>query len=226
MEALIRWKHPELGFISPGRFIPIAENNGAIREISFWTLDTAAKQIAEWNSVWGLDMRMSVNFSPKLFNLSTMFAHAESVIKKYQIQPNWLAAELTEGSTMESAPFLDATTRLSAMGFSISIDDFGTGYSSMSYLVKYNASELKIAKELVDNIGSGSKELLIVKAITTVAKQLGLTTIAEGVEQQSQLDILNEIGCDRVQGYLTGRPVPKAEFEEKFLKPYIRNKYI
>lgn len=226
MGALIRWKHPELGFISPGRFIPIAENNGAIREISFWTLDTAAKQIAEWNSVWGLDMRMSVNFSPKLFNLSTMFAHAESVIKKYQIQPNWLAAELTEGSTMESAPFLDATTRLSAMGFSISIDDFGTGYSSMSYLVKYNASELKIAKELVDNIGSGSKELLIVKAITTVAKQLGLTTIAEGVEQQSQLDILNEIGCDRVQGYLTGRPVPKAEFEEKFLKPYIRNKYI
>jgi len=219
MEALIRWYHSEEGFISPGEFIPIAEEIGLIRPISDWVLKKAMKQIKEWNSTYKAEWVMGINISPISLNSVSFMPNLNTLIKSLDIKPHFIDFEITEHSAMNTAPIVqEIFTTLSELGIQISIDDFGTGYSSLSYIKRFDVDTLKIAKELIDNITEDQDDHLIVKAIVMMANGLGLKTIAEGVETKEQLNLLKELGCNRIQGYYYGRPVDSKTFEGTYLK--------
>lgn len=218
-EALIRWKHETEGFIPPSEFIPIAEETGMILEISDWVTQTAMLKIKEWNLSFKRQMTMGINMSPVILESLGIFTQLQEWILKYEIQPEWLDFEITENSAMNIAPKMEnILAEFSKMGVRISIDDFGTGYSSLSYIRRFEIDTLKIAKELIDNIHTDSESQMIVKAIVMMAEGMGLTTIAEGVETNEQLEILKKIHCSAIQGYIYGRPVPADTFVELHFK--------
>jgi diguanylate cyclase (GGDEF)-like protein len=219
MEALIRWYHPQEGFISPGEFIPIAEEVSLIKPISDWVLEKAMRQIKQWNNTYSAEWVMGINISPISLNSVSFMPNLNALIKSIEIEPKFIDFEITEHSAMNTAPIVqEIFTTLSELGIQISIDDFGTGYSSLSYIKRFDVDTLKIAKELIDNITEDQDDHLIVKAIVMMADGLGLKTIAEGVETKEQLDLLKELGCNRIQGYYYGRPVDGKTFEETYLK--------
>ena len=219
MEALIRWQNSELGFISPAEFIPIAEESGYILSITRWVMDTAMKKIIDWNNRYNENWKMSINISAKSFDSINFFNDIKVTISKYKINTKWLDFELTEHSAMSAVDnTVDIFEDLSDLGIGVSIDDFGTGYSSLSYLKKFKVNRIKIAKELVDNIVEDYKDQLIIQAIITMAKGLNLSVIAEGVESQAQLNILMDLGCDSIQGYIWGKPMPEDIFENLLIK--------
>lgn len=217
-EALLRWKNPELGMVSPGEFIPIAEESDDIIFIGEWVMKNAISQISQWNRHYGKELQIGVNVSPKQLDTINFIEQVQSLIRDYGVRPEWLDIEITESSTMNSATRMEEIlTVLAGIGVSISIDDFGTGYSSLSYIKRFDIDRLKIARELVSQIEHDHIDLQIVQAVVLMAKAMGLRTIAEGVETQAHLDKLQEIGCDECQGYLTGRPIPAKEFEVRYL---------
>lgn len=218
MEALLRWIHPKEGIISPADFIPIAEETGQILKIGEWVMDKAMDQIKQWNLQYKKDYQIGINISPVQIQ-NTDFVHLIRVkVESQGILPHWIDLEITEGVAMNyQLSMQEIISGLEAIGVSISIDDFGTGYSSLSYIKHFNINRLKIAKELIDNIAEDKNTLLITKAIIMMAQGMGLTTIAEGVEDTKQLNILRELGCDEIQGYIWGRPVPAKEFEKLHL---------
>jgi diguanylate cyclase (GGDEF)-like protein len=219
MEALIRWNHPDEGFISPGEFIPIAEEIGMIKVISDWVLEKSMKQIMIWNDIYKKEYVMGINISPISLNSISFFPGLKQLISKLGINPAYIDFEITEHSAMNTATLMEEIfTALSGLGIQISIDDFGTGYSSLSYIKRFDVDTLKIAKELIDNITEDYNDHLIVKAIIMMANGLGLKTIAEGVETEDQYELLKTIGCHRIQGYYLGRPVNTQEFEKSYLK--------
>lgn len=214
MEALLRWNAPGLGPVSPAEFIPIAEATGLILPIGHWVTDTAMQQISDWNHRFNLSLRMGINFSPKQFDVAGFIDTFGEALRRHDIHPAWVEVEITENTAMQTEVSMEEMlTALAALGVSISIDDFGTGYSSLSYIKRFDIDCLKIAKPLVDNIALDEEDAQIVSAIVMMAKTMHLRTIAEGVEEEQQLEILRRAGCDEIQGFLLGRPVPADRFE-------------
>ena len=210
-EALIRWNHPTLGLIAPARFIPVAEESGMVGQIGEWVLRTACAQIQNWQGM-GLYPQIAVNVSARQFQQYDLSKLVSEVIREAQISPESLEIELTESAVMHDAESSVITLeRLKQLGVRISIDDFGTGYSSLSYLKRLPLDILKIDQSFVRDISSDVNDAAIVRAIITLARNLGMKVIAEGVETEAQLSFLNAYGCQYAQGYLFGQPMSADE---------------
>jgi len=219
MEALVRWNSPDLGFVAPDEFIPIAEENGIITPLSDWIMVTALRQIADWNTRYSRNLLMGINVSPRQLDDVNFLNKLEAAIDECKTLPEWINIEITERSAMKGETFLTGIfNRLASLNISSSIDDFGTGYSSLSYLKEFDIEYLKIAKELIDGIATNETSAQIVQAIIMIATALKLETIAEGVESEDQVKILTALGCDEIQGYYYGRPALPDEFETLYLK--------
>ena len=214
VEALLRWQHPELGIISPAEFIPIAENNGQIIPIGEWVLRTATKQLKDWMDEGLPPMMMAVNLSAVQFRQNNLSELITRILDDVKLPYHYLELELTEAATMDNPiAAIAAMDKLHEYGIRLSIDDFGTGYSSLSYLKQFNVYKLKIDQSFVSDITNDQDDKAIVTAIINMASNLGMQTIAEGVETASQLDFLRLQGCNEVQGYYFSRPLTKDEFE-------------
>ncbi|HEY9856063.1 MAG TPA: EAL domain-containing protein [Stenomitos sp.] len=214
-EALIRWRHPDLGLVSPAKFIPLAEDTGLIIPITEWVLKTACAQTQAWHMDGFEDMRISVNLSGKHFkhrNLAYAITHA---LEETGLPPSCLELELTESILMEN---LDTTIQvlrmLNHLGIQFSIDDFGTGYSSFSYLKRFPINTVKIDQSFVRDLTASHEDAAIVTAIIAMAHRMRLKVLAEGVETPEQLAFLTGHGCDEMQGFLFSRPIPPEEFRE------------
>lgn len=218
-EALIRWNTSEHGYIPPNLFIPVAEKIEHISKIGKWVIKESIRQAIAWNQTRQMHVKVGINISPKQLNEDGFIDILRTMILESGVVTAWLDTEITEGTMLnEEDKVRKLFDMLKSMGVSISIDDFGSGYSALNYLNKYPFDRIKIDKSLIDNVSSSNKSgTNIVKSIIGMAKSIGITTIAEGVENQEQIDILSEIGCDQVQGYLLGRPVPAKYFEERFM---------
>lgn len=218
-EALIRWKSAEHGYILPGEFIPIAEEIDYINEIGKWVMGEAICQGAKWNREYGLKLEIGFNISVKQLGDESFAEALEKLAKDEGFEPEWIDAEITESFMISDKHKVKKVFEMfSRLGISVSIDDFGSGYSSYAYLNELPFSRLKIDKSIIDKISPDNYSAnQVLKAIINMAKALGVKTIAEGVETRKQLEVLTELGCDQVQGYLFGRPVPPDVFEKKFI---------
>jgi diguanylate cyclase (GGDEF)-like protein/PAS domain S-box-containing protein len=213
-EALIRWNHPQKGLISPGEFIPVAEESGLIVDIGLMVLREASKTLQAWRESTPLatDLVMSVNLSPRQFSDTTLVEAVKTVLAETGLPPKALKLEITESAIMDNAASAaDKLRKLKALGMALSIDDFGTGYSSMSSLQQFPMDTLKIDLSFVQRMEAGPEGLEIVKAIISLAHSLQLQVIAEGVERETQRDLLRGLACEFAQGYLYARPLPAQQ---------------
>lgn len=218
-EALLRWDNKDLGSISPVEFIPIAEEIDYINSIGEWVMEKAIKQIAKWSNK-SIYLKVGINVSPKQLDNKNFTSKLIAFMEENSVSPEYIDIEITENIAIEGEYRIKQIESIfSSLGVSISIDDFGTGYSSLSYLKIFPFERIKIAKPLIDVISTDSFDFEIVKALIMLAKSIGIKTIAEGVESQEQLDILTELGCDEVQGYLLGKPMTVSQLE-KLLNSY------
>jgi diguanylate cyclase (GGDEF)-like protein/PAS domain S-box-containing protein len=214
VEALLRWKHPELGHVSPAEFIPIAESSGQILQIGEWVLNTAARQMKSWMDSGIAPMIIGVNLSAVQFRHPNLPEMVTRILDSVQLPAQYLELELTEGVAMDDPlGAIAMMDKLHARGVRMSIDDFGTGYSSLSYLKRFKVYKLKIDQSFVRDITDDPEDKAIVNAIISLADSLGLKTIAEGVETEGQLAFLREQGCDEVQGYYYSKPLSADDFE-------------
>ena len=214
MEALLRWRHPTLGQVSPLEFIPVAEESGMILPIGEWVLRTATRQLRVWQEAGLPALQLAVNLSAVQFRHANLPELVTQVLLDAGLEPECLELELTESVAM-SDPLgaIAIMNKLHQRGVRMSIDDFGTGYSSLSYLKRFRVYKLKIDQSFVRDISEDSDDKAIVVAVIALARSLGFQTIAEGVEKQGQLDFLRQQGCDEMQGYFFSRPLPVDEFE-------------
>jgi diguanylate cyclase (GGDEF)-like protein len=214
-EALIRWYHPQRGFVPPDVFIPLAEENGLILSIGHWVLETVCAQIKSWeNGVISRDLIISVNVSARQFHEIDFVETVRRVLKYSGINPNRLKLELTETAVLDDIEdTIDKMNELHELGISFSMDDFGTGYSSLSYLSRLPMDQLKIDQSFVQNIGQKASDAVMVQTIIGMARNLGMQVIAEGVETEQQRDFLELNGCSQYQGYLFSKPVTIEQFE-------------
>ncbi|MBQ0934586.1 putative bifunctional diguanylate cyclase/phosphodiesterase [Ideonella paludis] len=212
LEALVRWRHPELGMVSPGEFIPLAEHNGQIVAIGEWVMRTAAQQMKSWMNQGLPPLVMAVNLSAVQFRDPTLPERVQAILNETGLPACNLELELTESvATGNPTAAIVMMDRLHALGLRLSIDDFGTGYSSLNYLKRFRIDTLKIDQSFVRDIHSDPDDRAIVQAIIQMAHALNLTTIAEGVETDEQADFLRANGCDMLQGYRFCRPIePQA----------------
>jgi len=232
VEALVRWQHPERGLLSPDQFISQAEESGLIVPLGAWVLKQACAQAANWHEIArtaGHDaVEIAVNLSPRQLIDPGFVESVSTAVTSSGISPGTLCLEITESTLMRNErASADALTSLRQLGVRISIDDFGTGYSSLSYLKHFPVDSLKIDRTFVDGIGEEPDDSVIASAVIALAHSLGLTAVAEGVETEIALEELRELGCDYVQGYLLGRPLPVDElqavlFESRAPKPVLR----
>jgi diguanylate cyclase (GGDEF)-like protein/PAS domain S-box-containing protein len=214
-EALVRWQHPQKGFLPPLTFIPMAEETGLILPLGEWVLRAATKQLKTWLDT-GIGLRISVNFSAKQFRERSLVHTVESAISKAGLEPRHLEVEITESIAMEGAEIVVANLNLlRSMGVGIAIDDFGTGYSSMSYLKSFPITSLKIDRSFVTDLAANPADAGIVRAIVEMAHGSSLSVIAEGVETQDQFQLLQKYGCDEMQGYWVSRPLPVDGIDRK-----------
>ncbi|MFC0213612.1 EAL domain-containing protein [Paenibacillus chartarius] len=220
-EALLRWNHPELGMISPARFIPLAEDSGLINEIGEWILESVCDQIAAWQQN-GIYHCVSVNLSVRQFQNGNLVDVVRNALQASEIKTNLLELEITESIAMDIDKVLGTLIELNRLGVIISIDDFGTGYSSLSYLSKLPVHKLKIDRSFIRDLMSDQSDAAIVSTIVSLAHNMQLKVIAEGVESEEQLKMLDNYRCDEVQGYYFSKPLPLSEFE-LMLEP--ANKY-
>ncbi len=215
MEALIRWNHPELGVVGPSQFIPLAEETGAIIAIGKWVLQSACVQTKHWHNMGYTRLYVSVNLSGRQFKEPDLVEVISQALETAELPPDCLKLEITESSIMENPEQAIATMKLlKAKGIRFSIDDFGTGYSSLSYLKHFPIDTLKIDRSFVMDSTTNKDDQEILKTILAMAKNLEITTIAEGVETKEQLNFLVEQGCHFMQGYYFGWPMPANRFEE------------
>ncbi|MFC4101979.1 EAL domain-containing protein [Paenibacillus xanthanilyticus] len=218
-EALIRWTHPELGFVSPVEFIAIAEETGMIGDIGLWTLQEACRQTKNWQRKGRRQLGVAVNLSGKQFLEPDLVANVRAVLESTRLDPSCLTLEITENVAIYNEDHVIQTLKeLKALGIRIALDDFGTGYSSLSYLARFPMDVLKIDKSFVQNENEDEKE--IVKTIIAMAHSLKLRVTAEGVETQQQLAYLRQEACDVLQGYLLSKPRPAADWTEAFIRNY------
>ena len=205
-EVLLRWPHQERGYIPPTRFIPIAEANGTIHELSLWVFEEACKQARLWQDQ-GRSIRLAINVSQVQLHRDDFADQLLGLVREYGLTPERFELELTE-STLGDPQGEQQLQRLREQGFSISIDDFGTGYSNLAYLKKYPVDRLKIDRGFVQNLATSEDDAAIIRAIIAIADSMNFKVIAEGIETPEQLEILRDLGCHEAQGYLFGRPEP------------------
>jgi diguanylate cyclase (GGDEF)-like protein/PAS domain S-box-containing protein len=214
VEALVRWQHPELGMIAPGKFIGLAEDTGMIVQLGEWVLQTACAQMKRWQALAPQRMRMAVNVSPRQFRTPDLAQRIASILRAAQLPGSLLEIEITEGVLMQDQQTSENTLHeLKSMGICVAIDDFGSGYSSLSYLKRFPVDYLKIDRVFVAHIQDSAADVAIVQAVIALARGLGLVTIAEGVELEEQRKVLVLLGCAEGQGFLFSRPRPAAELE-------------
>ncbi len=220
VEALLRWRHPDLGWVPPSDFVPVSEDSGLILPIGDWVLRTAVRQVKAWKDAGLASMVMAVNLSVVQFRQSNLPELIAQILDEFGVAPDGLELELTEGVAMENPlAAISVMNDLHARGIRMSIDDFGTGYSSLSYLKRFKVYKLKIDQSFVCDISSDPEGEAIVEAIIGLSRSLGLQTIAEGVETDEQLAFLRAKGCHEAQGYRIARPMP-AEAFAAFVRGY------
>ena len=215
VEALVRWRHPERGMISPAEFIPLAEESGLILPLGHWVLTTACEQLSAWaGKSETAHLSIAVNISAKQLGLPTFVEEVLAQVDHFGIDPSRLKLEITEGMLLNNVEdIISKMSLLKAKGIVFSMDDFGTGYSSMQYLKRLPLDQLKIDQSFVRDLVDDGSDRAIVKTVIAMAHSLELEVIAEGVEMEAQRDILLENGCTRFQGYLFGKPVPIEQFD-------------
>ncbi|WP_442967239.1 sensor domain-containing protein [Pseudomonas sp. WJP1] len=216
-EALLRWRHPRRGLVPPGDFIPVLEELGLVVDVGDWVISEACRQLKAWHQAKVRVPKVSVNISARQFSDGQLGTRIATILRDTGLPPACLELELTESILMrEVSEAMQILAGLKNLGLSIAVDDFGTGYSSLNYLKQFPIDVLKIDRTFVDGLPSGEQDAQIARAIIAMAHSLNLAVIAEGVETQEQLDFLREHGCDEVQGYLFGRPMPAHTFEGQF----------
>jgi diguanylate cyclase (GGDEF)-like protein/PAS domain S-box-containing protein len=214
VEALIRWKHPERGFVSPAEFIPIAEESGLIVPISEWVLMKACEDLKKLHLDYPY-LKMSVNISALFFQQNDFIKMLERIVEKTNINPRFLELELTESTIMPNArQSIEQLVKIKQIGLKIAVDDFGTGFSSLSYLHQFPIDILKIDQSFIKHLSTYQDDASIVTAIIQMAHNLRLSVVAEGVETEKQFKFLQKQGCDYVQGYYFSKPVPFHELKE------------
>jgi EAL domain-containing protein (putative c-di-GMP-specific phosphodiesterase class I) len=215
-EALLRWKHPEHGFISPAVFIPIAEETGTINDIGDWVFMQVVQQAKRWQSGHHRDLQISVNKSPVQF-MQDDRVHNNWIehLREMELPGSGIVIEITESLLMSTdAHVTDKLLMFRDAGIQVAIDDFGTGYSSLAYIKKFDIDYLKIDQSFTVSLAADSSDFALCEAIVVMAHKLGIKVIAEGVETEQQRDLLQQIGCDYGQGFLFSRPVPTEDFEK------------
>jgi EAL domain-containing protein (putative c-di-GMP-specific phosphodiesterase class I) len=217
VEALVRWQHPERGLILPAEFIPMAEETGLISQLDEWVLREACEQNKKWQGMGFSPISVAVNLSSAQFASHKLIGLVETILKETGLKPEYLELEITETMTMDVDHAIPTLEQLNGLGVKISLDDFGTGYSSLNYLTKFAIDRLKIDRSFIWNIEKSGSDSNIVITIIRMAHSLGLKVIAEGVEDNKQLQFLNEHGCDEVQGFFYSKPLPAEEIKAKFL---------
>jgi EAL domain-containing protein (putative c-di-GMP-specific phosphodiesterase class I) len=221
-EALIRWIHPEWGMVSPGEFIPLAEETDLIFKITDYTFHTVCRQINEWEAQKLPIVPISINISPKLFLRTDWLDNILRIIEETRVNPEWLELEIVETALIHNEEaFLSAVHTLKKMGVKISLDDFGTGFSSLLYLKKFNFDTVKIDRSFIKDFLLDS-DSMITKSIIYLAHGLKLDVVAEGVETQEQLEFLRQQGCDQIQGYLFSKPLPVDDFTKVLMEPVLK----
>jgi EAL domain-containing protein (putative c-di-GMP-specific phosphodiesterase class I) len=225
VEALVRWRNPERGVISPTEFIPLAEETGLIVPIGEWVLRTACAQAREWQHQTRRAVRIAVNLSAKQFKDENLSQIVLSALQETGLDPRLLELELTEGTLMDDAKATLATLeQLRRIGIYLSIDDFGTGYSSMNYLKRFDVRALKIDRSFICGLPQDSENAAITRAIIAMAHGLKMVVVAEGVETKEQLVLLQQYGCDLVQGFHLGHPVPPDSITQKLSGEIVSSK--
>ena len=211
-EALLRWQHPKRGFISPVQFIPIAEDSGLIIPITTWILNETCQQLSIWQKLAPnyRELIVSVNISGKHLDKESLIDDVQKSLNNANLSAESLKLEITESAVMENAEMtIKILKRLKELGVQLSIDDFGTGYSSLSYLHRLPFDTLKIDRSFVSGVGENGENSEILQTIISLAKNLRMRVIAEGIETESQLAVLQNLGCDYGQGYLMSKPLPQ-----------------
>ena len=217
LEALVRWKHPEAGIISPDRFIPLAEQTGLIMPLSLWVLNEALRQCKTWNEQ-GLPLKVAVNLSAVNLDSEGLFEQIKGLLQSTAVSPSQVELEVTETAIMASPQrAMEQIGRLKEMGLRISIDDFGIGYSSLAYLKKLPVDTIKIDKAFVMNMVTDQEDCVIVRSIINLAHSLGLKVVAEGVENRKIMELLKQLGCDEGQGYYFSKPFPPQELSARLV---------
>ncbi|WP_218722741.1 putative bifunctional diguanylate cyclase/phosphodiesterase [Pseudomonas bubulae] len=212
-EALLRWQHPELGMVSPAEFIPLAERTGSMFLLTGWVIEEGIRQLAEWNRK-GLHMQLSLNISAEDLHGENLLMTVERLLKRYQLSAEQLIFEITESTAMRDPEHsLNVLEKLRDGGISLSVDDFGTGYSSLAHLKRLPVQELKIDQSFIRNLDETSEDAVIVRSTIEMSHNLGLKVVAEGVEYQHTLELLERWHCDTAQGFLISRPMEAVAFE-------------
>jgi diguanylate cyclase (GGDEF)-like protein/PAS domain S-box-containing protein len=219
VEALMRWNRPGHGLVSPAEFIPVVEANGLINLLGAWALQLSAMQLARWDAEGMKQVYASVNVSPRQFRHSQFLSAVRKAIDMSKVDPSRLVLEITEGVLMQDPESARKTLQeLVAMGLRVSVDDFGTGYSSLAYLQRFPLHALKIDRSFVQHLPGNTSDAAIVNAVLALARETGLKVVAEGVELESQRAYLADKGCDYVQGWLMGRPIPAPDLSKILAK--------
>ncbi|NAW58089.1 MULTISPECIES: sensor domain-containing protein [unclassified Vibrio] len=216
-EALVRWKHPVEGYISPGAFIPVAERAGLIEHLGRVVMRDVFATVKRWKLQGILPGRVAINLSPEQFGNPKLIDFMEKLLRTTELDPACITFELTESAVMsDSEHTLQMLNAIKKLGFGLSIDDFGTGYSSLSYLARFPLDELKIDRAFISDIDTLPKQVTVIENIINLGKSLNLTVVAEGVETQQQATLLSNLNCNSIQGFHFYRPQPKHEVEELF----------
>ncbi|CCE00636.1 EAL domain-containing protein [Bradyrhizobium sp. STM 3809] len=217
-EALIRWRHPTRGLVPPGDFIPVVNTSPLSEAVATWVMATACRQARQWQLA-GHEIRMGVNLSPSQFQAGDLAAFVSKLLTVTELSPALLELEVTEDILLHDEPgVLHTFNRLQALGVSLVFDDFGTGYASLSYLKKFPLDGLKIDRSFVRDVLTRTDDAAIVGSTVSLSRQLGLSVIAEGIENQATAEFLLRLGCEQGQGYHFGKPMPAADFERRFLQ--------
>jgi EAL domain-containing protein (putative c-di-GMP-specific phosphodiesterase class I) len=211
-EALLRWRHPDYGMVSPAEFIPLAEETGLILPLGEWVLQAACKQASAWVKQGLTAVSMAVNLSARQFHSQNLANLCQRALGEAGLEPGYLELELTESAVMQNVEeAIETLQELKAIGLRLAMDDFGTGYSSLSYLKRFPIDSLKIDQSFVRNITTDPDDAAIAVTVIAMAHTLKLRVVAEGVETKQQLDFLRAHGCHEAQGYYLSRPLPAAE---------------
>jgi len=212
-EALIRWNHPEIGLVSPGKFIPVAEESGLILSLDLWVIKEACRQNKKWQDDGFAPITIGVNISSHQFREQKLVEHIKNTLKETELDPKYLEIEITEGVLMEEIEkCIEVMKELKKIGVKISIDDFGTGYSSLNYLSKFPIDSLKIDRSFIQNIDEKPQNKAVSSVIIKLAHELGLSVVAEGVEEENQVEFLKQSHCEKYQGYYCSPAVEAEEF--------------
>ena len=214
-EALVRWIHPELGFVRPDLFIPLFEENGLVTKLDRYVWEESAKQIARWKKELGMTIPVSVNVSRVDIAAPDVVDFISKIVKENGLEPKDYMLEITESAyTEDSKRIIEVVEKLRSLGHKIEMDDFGSGYSSLNMLTSMPIDALKMDKAFIRNIQPGNKEMALVTLVLKIAQTLGVPVIAEGVETEEECKLLKDAGCDIIQGYYFSRPLPPEDFEK------------